>query len=387
MILTIRKKQRIKQSNMKNCTKKLLIIGAVPPPFIGPYLATQKILDHLQNNNRLQVTFLDISDHRDSSNIGKLDLPNLVLGVFHISKCCWLLTSKRIDQVYISVSQGIWGYLRDLGFMIPSVILGKKLIIHLRGSEFDTFFESMPSPVKRITRFVFSRTHRVIVLSENFKPIFSKLIEKERIVTIPNGIDYKEFDSLDTPNDPKGNGKKILYLSNLRERKGYLLFLKSIPGILEKQPNTEFTVAGQFRTDEEQHRAQNLINLLGIERKVSFIGEVHGSDKIAVYRAHDIFIFPPIMPEGLPWVILEAMSARLPVLSTAQGAIPEVVVDGQTGFIVPPEIKPIIERTCFLLENPVAAHKMGQEGYLRVVQNFSEEKYLSRLTDVLSGNL
>ena len=89
------------------------------------------------------------------------------------------------------------------------------------------------------------------------------------------------------------------------------------------------------------------------------------------------------MPEGLPWVILEAMSAKLPVITTNQGAIPDVVVDGNTGYIVPPEEKAVADSVCHLIEEPVMAKRMGENGYKRVVDVFSEDKYLAKISEML----
>lgn len=71
---------------------------------------------------------------------------------------------------------------------------------------------------------------------------------------------------------------------------------------------------------------------------IAWAGEVRGAVKSALFLSHEIFAFPPVEPEGLPWVILEAMSARLPVVTTDQGAIREVVDDGETGFIAEPTV-------------------------------------------------
>ena len=89
----------------------------------------------------------------------------------------------------------------------------------------------------------------------------------------------------------------------------------------------------------------------------------------------------------MPWVILEAMSASLPVISTNQGAISEVVIDQQTGFIITPTPKTIAQKICYLFENPHLARQMGMLGRKRVEQLFSEEVYVRNIINTFKNVL
>jgi glycosyltransferase involved in cell wall biosynthesis len=115
---------------------------------------------------------------------------------------------------------------------------------------------------------------------------------------------------------------------------------------------------------------------------LKFLGEVTGRQKVDLFHKHDVFVFTPIAPEGLPWVILEAMSASLPVVTTAQGAIAEVVNHEDTGLIVSPTPEQVAEGICKLLQDPATARAMGERGRRRVEEHFSEQVYLSKLIEL-----
>lgn len=362
---------------------KILMVGSLPPPFIGPSIATQHLLSAQYMRQSFELSFLDISDRRSPRNIGKFDFINVCLAFFHIGKFLMYLFLKRPAVVYFALSQGLWGYLRDLGFFIPAIVFRKRVVLHLRGSEFERFYRGLPGILKSITRQLFEQVAAVIVLGEKLKIIFRNLVPPERIVVVANGIDAKAFTgSRALLSTKRRTGTAVLYLSSLRERKGIFQLIAAMPMVLQIHPHTRFTIAGAWRDEREEQRAMAALQANNIIARVEFAGEVAGPAKIRLYQEHDIFVFPPLAPEGMPWVILEAMSASLPVISTNQGAIPDLVEDGSNGFIIDPIPEKVAEKICFLIENPMLARRMGKAGRRRVETLFSEEIYLKKMESV-----
>jgi len=372
---------------LKHKKPKIMIIGSLPPPFIGPSIAMSNLVQSIDIQKTFNVIFLDISDRRDPTNIGRFDLQNIFLGLKHFVKFIFLLFFKNPEIVYFNISQGLWGYLRDLSFFIPSVVFCKKLIIHLRGSEFHKFYLNMSIILQNITRFLFKRVTFVIVLSENLKSCFKSLVKKNKVVAISNGINFKKFDQVKNISVKRDFSKRILYVSSLQYRKGIFNFLESIPMVLKKHPDIDVTIVGEWQNKKDKEKALDYIRLNKLEKIIHLTGELSGTSKIRQYKEHGIFVFPPIQPEGLPWVILEAMSARLPVVSTNQGAIQEVILDGKTGFIIKPLPKNIAEKISYLIENPEKAKIMGESGRHRVERHFSEDIYLRNIANTFKEAL
>ena len=361
---------------------KVLIIGALPPPAIGPYLAMQRFVNSPALQDACEVIFLDTSDRRGPQSMGKFDLVNLWLGIVQGLSCCWRLLTRRPDVVYLGISQGTWGYLRDLTFIIPALLMKRALVIHLRGSEFRTFYDEMNGLLKSVTRSVFARAARVILLGNNLRHIFEGLVDPSRITVVPNGIDASQFYKGPAVSDPKLRGKRVLFLASLKRRKGIFQLLEAWPKVLEKHPEAQLTVAGQWRSEAEKGEGETILRKAGVADKVRFVGEVAGDEKSRIFSENDIFVFTPVEPEGLPWVILEAMSSSLPVITSDQGAIVEVVKDQETGFIIEPTPEAVASAICQLLGSPEKAAGMGVAGRRRVEEQFSEAAYLTKLVRV-----
>jgi glycosyltransferase involved in cell wall biosynthesis len=100
----------------------------------------------------------------------------------------------------------------------------------------------------------------------------------------------------------------------------------------------------------------------------------------------DVFVLPSLW-EGLPIALLEAMAAGLPVVATAVGGTPEVVVEGETGFLVPPrDPEALAEAILRLLREPDLRRRMGEAGRKRVAEHFSVEQMVQK-TEALYEHL
>lgn len=366
---------------MDKIKPRILMIGALPPPAIGPFLAMQRLVESPVLNDAFTIDFLDISDRRAPTNIGRLDWLNVLLGVKHAFQCLGRLLSHPVDLVYLGLSQGTWGYLRDVTFIVPALCLGRPLVLHLRGSEFRTFYGEMSGWLRWLTRWMLSRAACVIVLGHGLRRVFDGLVSPDRVIVIPNGIDCEAFAPVPSV-AVRPTGKRLLYLSSLKKRKGLFLLLEALPAVFAQHEDASLTIAGRWQSEAEHTEAEALIARLGLQSRLTFVGEVSGAEKIRLFLAHDVFVFTPVEPEGLPWVILEAMSAALPVVTTDQGAIAEVVEPDKTGFIVSPAPQGVAERICFLLNHPDQAQAMGETGRTRVREHFSEAVYLAKLMAV-----
>lgn len=361
---------------------KILIIGPTPPPYHGVAVSTRLILDSpaLRKFRRLH---LDTSDRRGIENIGAFDWRNIALGVWHFIQFMRIMLRHRPRLVYLPISQGMGGYLRDLVFLLPSRWMRVPTVVHLRGSEFRTFYSNAPRPMKALIRYSLSTLHRVIVLGESLRPLFQGLVPAHRVLVVPNGT--VDFVSTMPAIEKKCSGVHGLFLSNLRLRKGVLVALQAAIEALRRFPTLEFVFAGEWQSEEVQEQALTMLRNCEVADRIHFVGIVVGDEKHRLLMTSDFLVFPPIEPEGHPRVVLEAMAACLPVISTPQGAIVETVVDGQTGFLVEPgNVGAIVEKISYLVENPEARCKMGRAARERFEAHYTAEVAHARLAAVLS---
>jgi len=164
-------------------------------------------------------------------------------------------------------------------------------------------------------------------------------------------------------------------------------FIESVVIVLKKFPKAYFLIVGGTSNPYEEKQKRELENLIkenGLSDKVILTGFLPDLKNLLLNI--EIFVLPSLK-EGVPAAILEAMVAKKPVIATNIGGIPEVIVDGGTGFLVPPQNPQVLaEKIIYLLKNPQIAKEMGEKGYQRIKSYFTLEK-MAREHEKLYDNL
>jgi glycosyltransferase involved in cell wall biosynthesis len=165
--------------------------------------------------------------------------------------------------------------------------------------------------------------------------------------------------------------------------KGQSVFAEAARLILEKHANVKFVaVGGVFDKDVfYMDQFKKKVRDLGIESK--FIINDFRSDMPSVLAAYDIFVLPSTWPEPFGLVLVEAMASGKPAVATAPGGPSEIVVDGETGYLVPPsspeDIAAAIEK---LLPDPQKCRRMGEAGRERACKMFTISRYAQEFEDL-----
>ena len=365
---------------------KILVIGPTPPPYHGVAVSTRLILDS-PALNCFRLLHLDTTDRRSIENIGTFEWGNIILGLWHALLFLILIVRQRPDLVYLPISQGLGGYLRDLTFLLPARWLRTPAVVHLRGSEFHTFYAQAGRPMQALIRYSLATTQRVIVLGASLRRVFEGLVPAERVVVVPNGT--RDF-TASLPCREHRERVRGLFLSNLRPRKGVFVALEAAVQALERFPQLEFVFAGGWELEADRQRACDRLAECGVADRILFPGVVVGEQKHQLLLDSDFLVFPPIEPEGQPRVVLEAMAAGLPVITTDQGAIAETVVEGETGFVVATgDVAAIVERIALVLEQPERRRGMSAAARARFLAHYTAEASNAQLAqvfwDVLGG--
>lgn len=363
---------------------KVLLIGPTPPPYAGMEVITQTLLES-EISKLFRMLHLDISDRRSSDNKGRLDFINVYLALSHSLKLLWILIKQKPDLIHFQIAQNNLGYLRDSVFILLARIFRKRYLIHLHGASFRKFYLSTNVFMRYLIRLTVKRATCAVVLGHKLTSIFEHFVPKDKIAVVPNGVDFGPYDERAGLIKPiRGRPPfKILFLGTLIQSKGFVDLIKAASIILDKRTDVQFIIAGpEYRMDMEE--AVNLVNTDGIKDFVVFSGIVAGQEKIDLLLMCDIFVFPTFYPEeGQPIVILEAMAAGLPVISTPHGCIDETVIHNETGFIVQARnIREIAERILQLLEDDVLRRKMGEAGRQRFLRYYTTQKFSANVQDV-----
>lgn len=200
-------------------------------------------------------------------------------------------------------------------------------------------------------------------------------INFDKIRVMYAGVDEKFLDLDRVPRFSNSSVKKpmkLLFAGRLngKQQKGVDILLKSMPLIL-KRHNVTLDIVG---TGPRLEQYQKLSRKLGIEKYVLFGGFIPHDQIPEEYLKADLFVFPS-RRESFGLVLAEAMAAGLPVVSTSVGAIPEVVDDGKTGMLVPPDDhEKFSQAVISLLDDHELMIKMGLAGKQKVLEQFTWEK-------------
>jgi glycosyltransferase involved in cell wall biosynthesis len=171
--------------------------------------------------------------------------------------------------------------------------------------------------------------------------------------------------------------KVVLQVSWIIPEKGILDLLAAAQIVGSRNPDVHFVIVGDgpFR-DEYEHQATEM----GLKERVTWTGLVEDPFSAGVYDAADILCQVSRWEEVFGWVIAEAMAYRRPVVATRVGGIPEIVTDGDTGFLIERgDVKDLATKLLTLIDSPDRRRSMGIAGRARVDERFDLRKNVSLL--------
>ena len=359
---------------------RVVIVGPVPPPYHGITVSTQRILDS-KLAEEFELIHLDTSDHRDMDNIGKIDFANASGALRQAFKCAWICATKRPDILYTTINANV-AFLRDgLFILIGRWLGGAKVVIHLRGGTFTEFYDSSPWPVRRFVDLAMRRVERAIILGANMKNLFVRWLVPERIDIIPNGTPFHPGEEAINTSQRGRRPFVVAFLGNLIKEKGVVDTVKAAALLADKVGKIEFRFAGAWWSyDDAKPEIEALVGSdPRVKEAVKILGVLKGEEKERFLLDSDVLVFPTYYRgEGHPNVIIEAMAAGLPVIATDYVAISETVVDGVTGWLVPPRSPAVLaDRIQTLILNPELRASMGKASRERFLANYTQEKNIS----------
>jgi glycosyltransferase involved in cell wall biosynthesis len=204
---------------------------------------------------------------------------------------------------------------------------------------------------------------------------------------VPNGIQIQP-EIKEKKIQKNGSIPQILYLSHYIRDKGILILIDALKK-LKNQGNIFNARLVGAPMDLKIEFLQSLVNDQNLSSCIQITGPLYGDDKITEFQKADIFVFPTYyLNETFGLVNLEAMQYSLPVISTFEGGIPDIVIDGETGFLVEAQNSEMLaEKIDILLKNKNLRMRMGKKGYERFINNFTLNHFESNLNKTFQSIL
>jgi len=293
---------------------------------------------------------------------------------------------------YVGIAQTRLGLWRDCGWIWLATLAGCKALSHMHGGHYRNLFDQeLDGLTRRFVQLSLARLQGIIVLDSTLRYLCRGLVADERIFVLRNGIPaYCDKKQIAEASRRRANRQKLVvtYLSNLLPGKGFFTFLEAAAVLQEEGlgQNFRFNLAGAAPTPETAAQVKDFVRSRNLENSVRILGKVIGLEKNQLLLDSDVFVFPTQYPaEGQPIVIIEALAAGLPVITTARGCIPAMVRDGVNGFIVregtPGELA---DRLKLLGADGPQRLAMGAASREIFQENYTAEKFVQGFAAILA---
>ena len=270
-----------------------------------------------------------------------------------------LLLCRRITIVHIHTASNN-SFRRSAMFISLAKFFKRKVVIHIHGGGFKEYYEKNTSFVHKNLL----KCDTIIALTEYWKEFFEGL-GFENVIVVPNIVDSPIIQEKKYHDDKV----HILYLGLITKAKGIYDLLEAFS---KHNDELKGKVLLHIGGNGETGKLQEIIAQKALSSIVKFEGWVGGKKKIELLNNADIFILPSYT-EGLPISILEAMSYKLPVISTPVGGIPEVIEDGKNGILFTPGDKEALYQAIDkLYTDKIQRKSMGELSYSKVQSYFPD---------------
>lgn len=287
-----------------------------------------------------------------------------------------LIRREKADLVHVNTLYNLVG-------PVAARLSGRPLVWHVREIMNESRF------VRCILSLQPLLATRAVAISSAVAKTLS--VPEERLRIVRNGIDLSEYEG---PLDSTGlqtefglNPKTpvVVTVGRIEPWKGQETLIEAAPAVVADCPEVRILVVGAPAKNkpEYERRLRERVSSLGLQKNVIFTGP--RNDVPAILSRSDVLVLPSATPEPFGRTIAEAMAARKPVIATAAGGPLDIVVEGETGYLVPPcDPDALAARVLEVLSDPDRAGRMGQAGRARVEQFFSLERLVSEMADLFS---
>jgi glycosyltransferase involved in cell wall biosynthesis len=240
-----------------------------------------------------------------------------------------------------------------------------------------------------IDAFILRFASRVAAVSGEIKnDLIAKHIPAQKVHVVDNGIDIGRFDRPCPVESPRAEFNLdardivITIVGRLSPEKGHVTFLKAAQAVVSREGQVKFLIVGDGPLREDLHAQAQALGLGG---RVIFAGA--RKDMPEIYALSDLMVNASSI-EGLPMTILEAMAAKVPLIVTPVGAVPQVIQHELNGLIVNPgDDQRLAEAICSLLDDPARREALAARAYENVCERFSSTAMVSRYRNIYKNVL
>lgn len=355
---------------------KILFLLHYPPPVHGSSMVGLQIKESKLVNKTFECRFINLGTSKTINEIGGKKVIKLFRYLSILGHLLKNILFHRPAICYFSINSKGAPFYKDSTLALVIKLFRIKLIYHFHNKGVslrqDKFLDDL------FYKLVF-RNSSVILLSRYLYNDIQKYVHKEQVYYCPNGIPNIEVKQI------KKEGRtnvELLFLSNLMESKGIFVLLDVCKILKSKELIFHCTIVGSIGDISEQGMLSKL-EKMHLTSYVNYAGKKFGKEKEEEFLNADIFIHPTLN-DCFPLVLLEAMQYSLPIVSTFEGGIPDIVTDGKTGYLVAKRnIETLADKLEILIKNPELRQQMGNSGRKKYLDEFTSDFFEFKIVEIL----
>jgi glycosyltransferase involved in cell wall biosynthesis len=315
------------------------------------------------------------------SNIGVSRLiRSFFITIFNMIRFPFILIYKNPNAIHICGTSYFMFWEKSF-YLLVAKLFRKKVLLHFLGA-LDQYYESVGRFEKMYIRFILKKTDKLALLSDKVKDIVKEFVPEKKLIVIRSSVDIKKFYESDVKmNFHSYQFTDFLFLGGADpKRKGIDVIINAIPFVLKDNPNIRFIFTGSEIIN------QSITKLIKTNKSyisnLIYLGWVNEEDKYSIYRSVDAFLLPSFN-EGLPYTIIEAISAKLPVIATPVGGIPEVIHNKVNGLLIDfDDHEALSDKILEIYYNKDLSKTIAQNNYQKAINEYSLETVFKQLETV-----
>ena len=362
---------------------KILFILHLPPPMHGASMVGEYIRQSQLINSEFDADYIDLATNKILKQSGKPTIKKLFTFSRLLTNLYKTLSGKKYDLCYITLTACGAGFYKDMVVVSFVKLFHKNIVYHFHNKGISHVRSSVND---KLYRYVFKNT-KSILLSPYLYSDIKKYVKETDVFYCPCGIpetDEKllKIDTITT--DVNGAPCKILFLSNMMREKGIFVLLDACEQLMKNKICFECHFVGGW-LDVSEDDFNKIIKEKKLDEFVFVHGPKYNDDKYYFFNNANVFVFPTFYHyETFGLVNLEAMQHKLPIVSTPEGGIPDVVIHGETGFLVPQhDAAALAEKLTLLIQDAGLRNQMGEAGKKRYKSLFTIEKFENNMVNIL----
>ena len=338
---------------------------------MGKFISESKLV-----NGNFECRYLNLTLARSLQDIQK----NPLRKMYPMLLLLWRILLVRIrfkpDVVYVTPNTHSTPFYKDFIVVMWIKMLCPRIVAHFHNK----------GVARRQDRWLDDKLYRlffhkmqVILLSERLYPDMQKYVKRSNVFICPNGI--PRIAALPVAH----RQPRILFLSNILREKGCITVLEVLKRLKENGVDFVCDIGGGETADFTRESYQKEIDARGLTDRVTYYGPLYHQFKWTTFGRADIFFFPT-RNEAFPLVILEAMQYHLPIVTSPEGGIPDMVEDGVNGYVCDfDDTEAMVQRLTQLLDNDEQRRRMGEKGFRRYQDYYGLALFEEHICQCLHG--